>query len=307
VRPRRLHHGSGHRRARRLAEGHARHARGVRAGKGAKRSDRGDGADRRRNRRGDDGHAPDRRDHVRGLPHAGDGAARQPRRQGALHVRWPAQGAADGAHAGRRRLVVGSPARAADRGLVRRRARAEGRLSLDAARRARTALVVYLRRQLRRLLRARPALQPARGAIRGTGADSARQGAHRQSRRGRDRGRDRTARARGAGGGRASRAGRDLGRGRRSAHLAAARRGGDTRVGAKDEPLRGRTRGGTEDGIRSGGGSAGSGEGFRLARCSGREGRRLFLTASLRALTRAACVPRRDQVYAAIKRTVGSE
>ena len=81
--------------------------------------------------RRDHGHAPDRRDHVRGLPDARDGAARQPGREAPLHVGRPGQGAADGAHAGRRRLVPGRAARAAGRGVVRPRARPQGRLPVD--------------------------------------------------------------------------------------------------------------------------------------------------------------------------------
>ena len=141
------------------------------------------------------GHAPGRRDHVRGLPDALARADRQPGGEAPLHVGRAAEGAADDPHAGRRRLVAGRAARAAARGVARARAGAEGRLPVDARGRARPALVVDLRRQPGHLLRA-PAALPGQG--RGAGearADPARQGARRARGHRRDGDRDRAARA----------------------------------------------------------------------------------------------------------------
>ena len=75
------------------------------------------------------------------------------------------------------------------------------------------------------------------------------QGAHPPRGRGRDRRRDRAARARGARGGGGGREGGHLGRGRRSADAAAARRGDDRRLGAQDDALRRRARGGRRGGF----------------------------------------------------------
>ena len=141
------------------------------------------------------GHAPGRRDHVRGLPDALARADRQPGGEAPLHVGRAAQGAADDPHAGRRRLVAGRAARAAARGVARPRPGPQGRLPVDARGRARPALVVDLRRQPGRLLRA-PAALPGQG--RGAGgarADPARQGARRARGHRRDGDRDRPARA----------------------------------------------------------------------------------------------------------------
>ena len=79
-------------------------------------------------RRRDAGDASGHRDHVRGLPHARDGADRQPGGEAPLDVGRPAEGSADGADAGRRGVVARRAACAAGRGLVRPRPRAEGRL-----------------------------------------------------------------------------------------------------------------------------------------------------------------------------------
>ena len=162
ARRRRLHHGRGHRRDGRLDGRHAGAARRVRPGARAQHADLRDGDRRRRHRRRDAGHAPGRRDHVRGLPDALARADRQPGGQAPLHVGRPAEGAADDPHAGRRRLVAGRAARAAARGVARARAGAQGRLPVDARGRARPALVVDLRRQPGDLLRA-PAALPGEG------------------------------------------------------------------------------------------------------------------------------------------------
>ena len=146
-RRRRLHHGRGHRRDGRLDGRHAGDARRVRPRARPQHADLRDGDRRRRHRRGHGGHAPDRRDHVPGLHDARDGADRQPGRQAPLHVGRPAQGPAHDPDAGRRRLVAGRAARAAARGVVRPRARAQGRLPVDADGRARPALELDLRRQ----------------------------------------------------------------------------------------------------------------------------------------------------------------
>ena len=89
--------------------------------------------------------------------------------------------------------------------LVRPRARAEGRLRLDADRRARPALVGDLRRQPGDVLRAPHALRDQGGGSRRARADPDRQGPRAPRGRGRDRGRDRPARARGARRGRGGR------------------------------------------------------------------------------------------------------
>ena len=96
----------------------------------------------------------------------------------------------DDPHAGRRRLVAGRSACAAGRGLVRPRARAEGGLPSTPDRRARTPLVVDLRRQPRRLLRAPHALRAEGGGAGRDRADPDRQGARPPRGRGRDRDRD---------------------------------------------------------------------------------------------------------------------
>ena len=140
-------------------------------------ADLGDGDRRQRHRRRDAGHAPGRRDHVRGLPDALDGAAREPGGQAPDDVRRPAEGAADDPHAGRRGLVAGRAARAAARGLVRPRARAQGRVRLDAGGRPRAPLVGHLRRQPGRVLRAPHAVSDQGRGARGARADPARQGA----------------------------------------------------------------------------------------------------------------------------------
>ena len=81
-------------------------------------------------------------------------------------------------------------------------------------------------------------------------ADPARPGANPPRRERRDRRRHRAARARVAEGGRGGRVGGHLRRGARPAHAAAARRGGDRRVGEEDEPLRRRPRGRHAHGLR---------------------------------------------------------
>ena len=206
-------------------------------------ADLGDGDRRQRHRGRDPGHAPGRRDHVRGLPDDLDGAARQPGREAPDDVGRAGVGAAHDQDPGRGRLVAGRPARAAARGLVRPRPRPQGRVRVDAGGRARPALVGDLRRQPRRVLRAPDALpDQGRGARRARG-HSARQGSRAPRGHGRHRRRDRPARARGAPGGRGGGEGRHLGRGRRPAHAAAARRGDDPRLGQEDEPVRDRARG----------------------------------------------------------------
>ena len=183
---------------------HAGPARRVRPGARAQHADLRDGDRRRGHRRGDGGHAPGRRDHVRGLPDALARADRQPGREAPLHVGRADQGAADDPHAGRRRLVAGRAARAAARGVARPRPGPEGRLPVDARGRARPALDVDLRRQPGRLLRA-PAALPGEGRRAGRDrADPARQGAHDPRGHRRDGDRDGPARAPLARGGRAA-------------------------------------------------------------------------------------------------------
>ena len=156
------------------------------------------------------------------------------------------------------------------------RARAEGRLRLDARRRARPALVVDLRRQPGRSSSSTGTLYPDQGARcprSSSRSRSARRASHRE-------GEDVTVIATGRlvhealDGGRGGRGGGHLGRGRRPAHAAAARRGGARRVGEEDEPLRRRARGGDADGLRRRGRGGRPGAGVRLARRADRARRR---------------------------------
>ena len=98
------------------------------AGARAQHADLRDGARRRGDRRRDAGHAPGRRDHVRGLHDARRGAGREPGGEAPLHVGRAGHRARRLPHAGRRRLVAGRAARAAARGVVRAHPRAEGRV-----------------------------------------------------------------------------------------------------------------------------------------------------------------------------------
>ena len=75
----------------------------------------------------------------------------------------------------------------------------------------------------------------------------------------------------------------DLGRGRRPAHAAAARRGGDRRLGQEDEPLRRRARGGDEDGLRRRDRGRRPVPGLRLPRRADRARRREVRAAAVRA------------------------
>ena len=83
---------------------------------------------------------------------------------------------------------------------------------------------------------------------------------------------------RGGGGG-----GGHLGRGRRPAHAAAARRGGDRRLGEEDEPLRRRARGRDAHGLRRRGRGRRPVPGLRLARRADRARRREVHAAAVRA------------------------
>ena len=94
---------------------------------------------RRRDRRGAVGHAAGARDHVHRLHHARARPARQRRRQGALHVGRPADGAAGAAHAGRRRPARRGAALAEPRELAHPRAGPQGRDAEPRGRRCRTA------------------------------------------------------------------------------------------------------------------------------------------------------------------------
>ena len=87
-----------------------------------------------------------------------------------------------------------------------------------------------------RLLRAPDALPDQGGGAGGARADPVRQGAHPPGGRGRDRVATGPLVHEALEGGRGGRGGRRLGRGLRSAHAAAARRGGDRRLGEEDEP-----------------------------------------------------------------------
>ena len=117
-------------------------------------ADLGDGDRRQRDRRRDPGDATRGRDHVRGLPHAVHGAARQPGGEAPDDVGRSGDGAAHGPDAGWRGLVARRAARPAARVVVRARPRPQGRLRVDARGRPRPPLVGDLRRQSGRLLRA---------------------------------------------------------------------------------------------------------------------------------------------------------
>ena len=173
----RLPDGRGHRRDGRLDGRHPGPLRGVRRRARAEHADLRDGDRRRRDRCGDAGDAARRRDHVRGLPHALARADREPGGEAPLHVGRAAEGAADDPHPGRCRLVAGRPARAAARSVARTRPGPQGRLPLDAGRRARPSLVGDLRRQPGDLLRAPPALPGQGRGARDARAGPARQGA----------------------------------------------------------------------------------------------------------------------------------
>ena len=183
-----------------------------------------------RHRRGDAGHAPRRRDHVRGLPDALAGAARQPGGEAPLHVRRPAEGAADRAHAGRRGLVAGRAARAAARGVVRPRPGAEGRVRLDADA---TCAGCSGRRSTTTTRSSSSSTARSTGSRRRCPTSSSRSRSARRASTAQGEDvtvvADRPARPRGARGRRGGGEGGRLGRGRRPAHAAAARRAGARR------------------------------------------------------------------------------
>ena len=144
----------------------------------------------------------------------------------------------------------GRAARTAARGVVRPRARSQGRLRVDTGRRARSALVVDLRPESRHLLRAPDAVPDQARRPGRARADPSRKGARPPRGHRRDRGRNRPPRARGAESGGRRGSGRDLGRGRRPTHAFPARPRDDRGVGAEDDAVRHGARGGGARGLR---------------------------------------------------------
>ena len=194
-------------------------------------------------RRRDPGHAPDRRDHVRGLPDDLDGAARQPGGEAPDDVRRPGLGAAHDPDAGRRGLVSRRAARAAARGVVRPRPGPQGRVRVDARGRARPALVAIYDDNPVVFFEHRT-LYPIKGEV-PEELEAIPLGKARVHREGTDVTVVATGRLvhealerRGGGG-----EGRDLRRGRRPADAPAARRGDDRRLRSQDDALRDRPRG----------------------------------------------------------------
>ena len=121
------------------------------------------------------GMRPGARDHVHRLHHARARPARERRREGALHVGRPADGAAGAAHAGRRRLPRRGAALAEPRELAHARAGPQGRDAEPARRRRRAARERDRRPEPGRLHREQDALLPQ-----GRGSRAARPGADRR-------------------------------------------------------------------------------------------------------------------------------
>ena len=138
-------------------------------------------------------------------------------------------------------------------------------------------------------------------------ADPAREGAHSPRGRGRDRGRHRPARARGARGSRAGGAGGRLRRGRRPAHAAAAGRGRARRLGEEDEPLRRRPRGGRARRLRRRGRSGRPVQAFDWLDAPIERVGAKFTPIPFSPVMEKFVVPHAADVLEAIDRTVGRE
>ncbi len=132
--------------------------RGVRPRADPRLADLGGRDHRARSRRRDDGHATGRRHHVRRLPDACHGPAREPGGEGALHVGRQADGAARSADDARRNPPLGRAAQPEPASLGRARPRAEGRPAVDPVRREGLAQVGDPRRQPGRLHRGQDGL-----------------------------------------------------------------------------------------------------------------------------------------------------
>ena len=128
---------------------------------------------RDRRRRRDDRDAPGGRHHVRGLPDARDGSAREPGRQGALHVRRRAARADGAAHDARRHTPLGGPAQPEPARLGQPHPGPQGRAARHAVRRQGPAQGRDPRRQPGRLLRGQARLRDARAGARGGVRDPA--------------------------------------------------------------------------------------------------------------------------------------
>ena len=106
----RFHHRRGRRRGGHAVQGSLRPGRGVRHRARHRLADLRGRHHRPRRRRRDDRHAAGRRHHVRRLPHAGHGPAREPGRQDPLHVGRQPERAADAPHDARCDAPLGRPA-----------------------------------------------------------------------------------------------------------------------------------------------------------------------------------------------------
>ena len=114
------------------------------------------------------GMRPGGRHHVRRLPDARHGPAREPGREGALHVGRQAERAARPAHDARRDAPLGRPAQPEPAGVGGPHPGPQGRAAVDAVRREGTAQVRDPRRQPGRLHRGQDGLAgDGRGAGRG--------------------------------------------------------------------------------------------------------------------------------------------
>ena len=166
------------RRRGRAVHRHGRARRGVRNRARDQHADQRGRDHRRRHRRGAVGLPPGARDHVRRLHHARARPARQRGREGALHVRRPADGADGAAHAGRRRPARRGAALAEPGELADARARPQGGDAEPSLRRGGAARLRDRRPESRRLHREQDAVLPQ--------GRCPRAGAGRADRRGRD-------------------------------------------------------------------------------------------------------------------------
>ena len=223
----------GRRRGRHAVQGALRAGRGVRPRADPRLADLGGRNHRTRGRRRDDGHAPGGRHHVRRLPDARHGPAREPGGEGALHVGRQADRAARSADDARRHAPLGRTAQPEPASVGCARARVEGRAAVDSLRREGPAQVGDPRRQPGRLHRGQDGLASDRRRAGGRVHRASRRRRGEAHGRGRDARRDELDGAPVPRGRRAARWRRDLGRGRRSPHAVAARHRDARRVGRR--------------------------------------------------------------------------
>ena len=141
-------------------------------------ADQRSGDHRRRDRSSPVGHASGARDHVHRLHHARARPARQRRREGAFHVRRPADRADGVAHPGRRRLSRRGAALAEPGELAHARARPQGRDAEPPERRCRAPRERDRGSEPRRLHREQDALLPDGRRARSGRARADRRGRH---------------------------------------------------------------------------------------------------------------------------------